>query len=103
MSRSMKDWYHDDDGSVTCDEIRIIANVTRLPPPAEGGLWRHPLKDIQLNNLEVQILMDGRLQSLEEKLLYLVTFDGTLTSREKLFKKDADHGVAESCFRLRRG
>lgn len=84
-----EDWDCDDDGSVTRDEIRILANVTRLPSPSEGGFSRYPLKDIQLHSLEVQIPVDGRPRSppySEGEVFYLVTFEGKLTSQETLLR-----------------
>jgi hypothetical protein len=63
--------------------------VTRLKSPAEGGLSRYPLKDIQLHSLEVQIPVDGRLSSPpypEGEVFYLVTFEGKLASQEELLR-----------------
>jgi hypothetical protein len=81
------DWDYEDDGSVTRDEILILANGTRLPSLGESTLPRHPLQDIQLHSLEVQIPHDRRRTGSryqEEEVLYLVTLDCKLLSREKL-------------------
>ena len=80
---------------VTEHEDRITMTTDRSPAtksgsslmllicrtPAEGGLLRHPLTDIQLHSLEVQIPVDKmrRLYS-EGEVFYLVTFEGKLTS-----------------------
>lgn len=39
-----EDWYYEDDGSVTSEEIRIFTNLTHLSPDAEGAQPRHPLE-----------------------------------------------------------
>ncbi|CZR66340.1 uncharacterized protein PAC_16241 [Phialocephala subalpina] len=77
------DWDCEDDGSVTRDEILILANGTRLPSPVESRFPGHPLQDIQLHSLEVQIPGDGRRGSpryQEEEVFYLVTLDSDPSS-----------------------
>lgn len=80
-----EDWDYEDDGSVTRAEIRILAKFTRLPSPVEGRLSRHPLNNIHLHSLEVQIPMDPVPTIPEGVGFNLVTLEGKLTSREKIF------------------
>jgi hypothetical protein len=73
-----KDWDYEDDGSVTRNEILVLADVTRLPSPVESRLQRHPLQDIQLHSLEVQIPGDRRRRSsayMNGEKFYLATLD----------------------------
>jgi hypothetical protein len=67
-----EDWDRENDGSVTHEEIRIFANVTRLPSFEESGLSGHPLKDVQLHSIYVKM----PLESSEIETFNLVTFEG---------------------------
>jgi len=69
-----EDWYHDDDGLTTDEEIRIYAEADRMPYAKENGLSGHPLQNIQLLSLQVKAPLDGG--SSEGEILHLVTFEG---------------------------
>ena len=90
-----EDWDYEDDGSVTRAEIRILASFTRLPSPVEGRLSRHPLNNIHLHSLDVQIPLDPAPMILEWARFNLVTLEGKLTLREKTFDSNADSGIAD--------
>ncbi|RFU31821.1 hypothetical protein B7463_g4527, partial [Scytalidium lignicola] len=74
-----QDWSYDD-GSVTHDEIVILANVTHLPASAETLRSWHPMKDIHLHSLEVYIPSENRpthppYPKGDEEVFGLVTYE----------------------------